>query len=172
MPESLKAPFLVLHFFYYTLISFLMMLSVILLSVLTILLSALLKLELTSELESDLGDTVDWGRKWPVEFNAGKTQLVLFDRSSNTVLLTWKRMGLFLRKKYLLRCWGWISLLNWTGALTLFLLLKPPPMKLEPWFALWIFTLLSLLYVSINLPYGLAWNTCHVWTGAPSCYLE
>ena len=40
-----------------------MMLSVILLSVLTILLSALLKLELTSQLESDLGDTVDWGRK-------------------------------------------------------------------------------------------------------------
>ena len=39
------------------------------------------QLELASELESDLRDTVDWGRKWLVDFNAGKTQLVLFDRS-------------------------------------------------------------------------------------------
>ena len=42
------------------------------------------QLELASELESDLRDTVDWGRKWLVDFNAGKTQLVLFDRSKNT----------------------------------------------------------------------------------------
>ena len=39
------------------------------------------QLELASELESDLRDTADWGRKWLVDFNAGKTQLVLFDRS-------------------------------------------------------------------------------------------
>ena len=31
------------------------------------------QLELASELESDLGDTVDWGRKWLVDINAGKT---------------------------------------------------------------------------------------------------
>ena len=31
------------------------------------------KLELASELESDLQDTVDWGRKWLVDFNAEKT---------------------------------------------------------------------------------------------------
>ena len=37
------------------------------------------QLELASELESDLRDTVDWGRKWLLDFNAGKTQLVLFD---------------------------------------------------------------------------------------------
>ena len=42
------------------------------------------QLELASELESDLRDTVDWGRKWLVDFNAGKTQLVLFDQSKNT----------------------------------------------------------------------------------------
>ena len=34
------------------------------------------QLELASELESDLRDTVDWGKKWLVDFNAGKTQLV------------------------------------------------------------------------------------------------
>ena len=42
------------------------------------------QLELTSELESDLRDTVDWGRKWLVDFNARKTQLVSFDWSNNT----------------------------------------------------------------------------------------
>ena len=42
------------------------------------------QLELASELESDLRETVDWSRKWLVDFNAGKTQLVSFDRSKNT----------------------------------------------------------------------------------------
>ena len=42
------------------------------------------QLELASELESDLRDTVDWGRNWLVDFNAGKTQLVSFDQSKNT----------------------------------------------------------------------------------------
>ena len=42
------------------------------------------QLELASELESDLRGTVDWGRKWLVDFNAGKTQLVSFDLSNNT----------------------------------------------------------------------------------------
>ena len=41
------------------------------------------QLELASEGEFDLRDTVDWGRKWLVYCNAGKTQLVSFDRSNN-----------------------------------------------------------------------------------------
>ena len=41
------------------------------------------QLKLASELESNLQDTVDWGRKW-LDFNAGKTQFLLFDRSNNT----------------------------------------------------------------------------------------
>ena len=32
------------------------------------------------------------------------------------VLLTWKWIGLFLRKNHLLKCWGWPFLLNWIGA--------------------------------------------------------
>ena len=38
---------------------------------------------MASELESDLQDTMDWGKKWLVNFSAGKTQLVSFDRSNN-----------------------------------------------------------------------------------------
>ena len=42
------------------------------------------QVELVSELESDLRDNEDWGRKWLVDFNAEKTHLVSFDRSNNT----------------------------------------------------------------------------------------
>ena len=66
------------------------------------------------------------GRKCLVDFNAGKFQLVLFDRSKTLVLLMWKWMGLFLRKNQLLRCWS--------------------------------FFLMSLFYISINLPYSHIWN--------------
>ena len=37
------------------------------------------QLELAFELESDLRDTVDWDKKWLIDFNAGKTELVSFD---------------------------------------------------------------------------------------------
>ena len=57
------------------------------------------QLELASELESDLGDTVDWGRKWLVDFNAGKTQLGLFDRSKNTGATDVKMDGSVLEEK-------------------------------------------------------------------------
>ena len=44
------------------------------------------QLELASELKSDLRDIVDWGKKWLVDFNAERIQLVLFDKS---VQLLW-----------------------------------------------------------------------------------
>ena len=75
------------------------------------------------------------------------------------VLLIQKWMGLFLRKNQLLRCWGWIFLLSWIGALTLPLFLKLPSRKLEPWFVLWCFLPRRLYCISINLPYEHAWNT-------------
>ena len=105
------------------------------------------QLELASEVESDLKETVGWGRKWLVDFNAGKTQLVSFNRSKNTGAIDVKWMGLFLKKNYLLRFWGWLALLNCIRALTLSLLLKLPPKKLEPSFVLWSFFLLRLLYI-------------------------
>ena len=57
------------------------------------------QLELTSELESDLRDTVDWGMKWLVDFNAGKTQLVSFDRSNNDGSIDVKMDGSALEEK-------------------------------------------------------------------------
>ena len=57
------------------------------------------QLELASELESDLQDIVDWGKKWLVDFNAGKTQLVLFDRSYNSGSIDLKMDGSVLEEK-------------------------------------------------------------------------
>ena len=54
---------------------------------------------MASELESDLGDTVDWGKKWLVDFNAGKTELVSFDRSNNNGSIDVKMDGSVLEKK-------------------------------------------------------------------------
>ena len=57
------------------------------------------QLELALELESDLYDNVDWGRKWLVDFNAGKTQLVSFDWSERTGAIDVKIDGLVLEGK-------------------------------------------------------------------------
>ena len=57
------------------------------------------QLGLVSELESDLRDTVDWGRNWLVDFNTGKTQLVSFDRSNNNGSIDVKMGGSILEEK-------------------------------------------------------------------------
>ena len=56
------------------------------------------QLELASELESDLQDTVDWGRKWFVDCNVGKTQLVSFDWCKNAGGIDVKMDGSVLEK--------------------------------------------------------------------------
>ena len=54
---------------------------------------------MASELESDLRDTADWGKKWLVDFNAGKTQLLSFDRSNNDGSIDVKMDGSVLEEK-------------------------------------------------------------------------
>ena len=100
MLEFLKVPSSVLNLSYYTLMVFLMVLSVILLTMLMILLSILSVIRhLICQLKSDLEDTVDWGKKWLVDFNAGKTQLVSFDRSNNNGSIDVKMDGSVLEEK-------------------------------------------------------------------------
>ena len=93
------------------------------------------QLELASELESDPWDTVDWGKKWLVDFNAGRTQLVSFDQSNNNGSIDVKMDGSVLEGKSSFKmlglaflAWSW---LDWIGVLALSLLLKLPPRKLE-----------------------------------------
>ena len=84
-----------------------MMLSVILLSKLMILLSILSVIghlicgnNLNWLLNLNLiYKTLDWGKKRLVDFNAGKTQLVSFDRSSNNGSIDVKMDGSVLEEK-------------------------------------------------------------------------
>ena len=116
------------------------------------------QLELAFELKSDLWDTEDWDRKWFQLVYIGQL-ISSFDQSNKNGAVEVKWIGLFLGKNNLLQCWGWFSHLHWIGTLTLPLLLKLPPRKLEPLFIPWSFFLLRLLCISINLAYGFAWNT-------------
>ena len=89
------------------------------------------QLELASELESDLRDTVDWGKKWLVDFHAGKTQLISFDLSNTTGSFDVKMDGSVLEEKLSFK----MLVLNFSSEFdwgTLSLLLKLPPRKLEP----------------------------------------
>ena len=49
---------------------------------------------------------MDLGKKWLVDFNAGKTQLVSFDQSNNTGAIDVKMNGSVIGKNHLLRYWG------------------------------------------------------------------
>ena len=109
---------------------------------------------------------MDWDRKWLVDFSAGKTQLVSFDRSKNTGAIDVKMDGSVLEEKLSFKMLGltFSSKLDWGSYIVS--IAKTAPKKIGA-FVLCCFFLLRLHCSSINLPYS-----CHVWSGAPSCYLE
>ena len=145
-----------------------MMVSVLLQSILTILLSTLKcdqasdrwqQIELASKLESGLWDTLGWRKKWLVDFNAGKTQLVLFNRCHNTGVIDVKSDGFVLEGQTSAKMLGlfFSSKLNWGSYI--FSIAKLLARKLELSFALWSFFFLRFLFICINLQYSCAWNT-------------
>ena len=73
------------------------------------------QLEFASELESDLQDTVDWGRKWLVDPNAEKIQLDLSDQSNKTGAIDVKMNGSVLEEKSFFKMLGltFSSKLDW-----------------------------------------------------------
>ena len=128
---------------------------------------------LASELESDLRDTVDWGKKWLVDFNAGKTQLVSSDRSKNTCAIDVKMDGSVLEEKTSFKMLGltFSSKLDWgsyivsiakTASKKIGALIRS--MKfLSPEVALYLYK--STIWPCMEY-------CCHVWAGAPICFLE
>ena len=125
--------------------------------------------ELASELESDLRDTVDWGKKWLVNFSAGKTQLVSFDTGAIDV----KMDGSVLEEKPSFKILGltFSSKLDWgsdiisiaktaskkTGALIRSMKFLSPEVA---------------LYLCKSTIHPCMEYCCHAWAGARSCYLE
>ena len=75
---------------------------------------------------------MDWGRKWLVDFNAGKTQQVLFDQSNKTGAIDVKMGWSVLEEKSSFMILGLTFSSNLDWALTLSQLLSLPPRKLEP----------------------------------------
>ena len=112
----------------------------------------------TSELESNLWDTVHWGKKWLVYFNAGKTQLSSFHRSNNTGGTDEKLDGSVLEEKSTFKMLGLNFCSKLDGPLTLPPSLKLSSIKLEPWFGPWSFFPLRSICISINAPYDHAWD--------------
>ena len=131
------------------------------------------QLELTSEYESDLRDLVDWGMKWLVGFNAGKTQLVSIDWSNNTDSIDVKMDGSFLDENSSFKMLG----LTYCSELDLgSYIISIATAATKKIGAL----ILSMKFLSPEIPLYLYKSTirscmeycCHVWAGAPSCHLE
>ena len=115
---------------------------------------------------------MDWGKKWLVDFNAGKTQLVSFNRSNNTGSIDVKVDGSVLEERSSFKMLGLtFSKLDWgsyiisiaktvfkkSGALIRSMKFLSPEVA---------------LYLSKSTICPCMKYCCHVWTGAPSCYLE
>ena len=118
-------------------------------------------------------ETLDFCRRWLVDFNAGKTHLVLFDKSNNTGAIDVKMVGSVPEEKSsfkMLRL-TFSSRLEWGSCIIS--IAKTASKKvgalihsmkfLSPEFAL-------CFYKSTIQPCMECF--CHVWAGAPSCCLE
>ena len=93
------------------------------------------QLKLASKLESIyIQDTLDWGRKWLINFNTGKTQAVSIDCSNNTGAIDVTMDGSVLEEKSSFKMLGlnFCSKLDWGSyIISIAVLLKQPPRKLE-----------------------------------------
>ena len=118
-------------------------------------------------------ETLDWGRKCLVDFNAGKTQLVSFDRSKNTGAIGIKIDGSALEKKSSFKMLGlnFSSKLDWGSYIVS--IAKTASKKFRA-------LICSIKFLSPEVALYLYKSTirpcmeycCYVWAGAPSCYLE
>ena len=129
--------------------------------------------ELAPEIEFDLWDTVDWDRKWLVDFNAVKTELVSFDQSKNTGAIDVKMDGSVLKEKSSFKMMGltFSSKLYWGSYIVS--IAKTASRKIGP-------LILSVKFLSPEVALYLYKSTIqpcmeycfHVWAGAPSCFLK
>ena len=114
---------------------------------------------------------MDWGKKWLVDFNAGKTQLVSFDQSNNTGSIDVKMDGSVLEAKSSFKMLGltFSSKLNWGSYIVS--IAKNSSKKFGA-------LIRSAKYLSAEVALYLYKSTlfpcmeycCHVWASAPSCY--
>ena len=116
---------------------------------------------------------MDWGRKWLVDYHAGKTQLVSFHWSNNIGAIDTNMDGSVLEEKLSFKILGlnFSSKLDWGSYIIS--IGKTTYKKIGA-------LIRSMKFTSTEVALHLYKTTirscmeycCHVWAGAPSCYLE
>ena len=158
-----------------------MMLFVILLSLLMILLSTLNAIRYLiygSNYNWSLNlnliyETLDWGRKWLVDFIDGKAQLISFGRSNNNVSIYVKMDGSVLEEKSSFKMLGLTLSSKLDRGSYMISIAKTASRKIGA-------LTCSVKFLSSKFAMCLYKFTirpcmeycCHFWTGARSCYLE
>ena len=131
------------------------------------------QLELASKLESNMCDTVDWGRKWLLGFSAEKTQLVLFDRSNNTCAIDMKMDGSVLDEKSSFKMLGLTFSSKLDRGSYIISIAKTASKKIGD-----LISSMKLISpeIALYLYKFTIWPCmeccCHIWAGAPNWYLE
>ena len=116
---------------------------------------------------------MDWGKKWLVDFNAGKSQLVSFDWYDSNGSIDVKMDGSVLEEKSSFKMLGltFSSKLDWGSYIIS--IAKTASKKIGALIHSMKFLspeAAQYLYKSTIRPF--MEYCCHVWAGAPSCYLE
>ena len=116
--------------------------------------------------------TLDWGKKWFVDSNTGKTRLVLFDRSNNTGSTDVKMDGSVFEEKSSFKMLEltFSSKLHWGS--DIISIAKIVSKKIGA-------LIRSIKFLSAEVALYLYKSTihpcieyyCHVWAGAPNCHL-
>ena len=107
---------------------------------------------------------MNWSKKWLVNFNAGKTQLVLFDWSNNNGSIDVKMDGSALEEKSYFKMLGLTFSSNLDWGSYIIAIAKTVSKKVgAPEVALYLYK--STICLCIEY-------CCHVSAGTSSCYLE
>ena len=114
-----------------------------------------------------------WGKKWLVDFNAGKTQLVLFDRSNNNGSIDVKMNGSVLEEKSSFKTlWlTFTSKLDW-GPYIISIAITASKEIGASIRSMKVFSPEVGLYMYKSTICPCMEYCCQVWAGTPSCYFE
>ena len=116
---------------------------------------------------------MDWGKKWLVDFNTGKTQLISFDQSNNNGSIDVKMGGSTLEEISSFKIMGLTCSSKLVWGSYIISIAKTASQKIGA-------LIHSMKFLSPEVALYLCKSTicpcmeyyCHVWAGTPSCYLD
>ena len=116
---------------------------------------------------------MDWGKKWLVHFNAGKTQLVSFDQSNKYSSIDLKMDGSVLEEKSSFKVLGLTFSSKFDGGSCIICIAKTSSKKIGALIrSMKFFSPEVALYLHDSTIWPCMEYCCHIWAGALSCYLE